>query len=139
MKSFAGRLAMTAGLMVMFTATTWTQAPNKPGEKSFSGAALFDNYCATCHGARATGDGPLAALLRKPPANLTLLARRNGGEFSPEMVARIIDGKKPLQGHGGGDMPVWGDAFDRSSDGAEATSAKIKALVSFLQSIQQKP
>jgi hypothetical protein len=55
------------------------------------------------------------------------------------MVARIIDGRKPLSGHGGGDMPVWGDAFGRSVDGPDTTPDKIAALVDYLESIQQKP
>jgi mono/diheme cytochrome c family protein len=115
------------------------QTPASPSEVRFSGRTLFENYCATCHGAGAVGNGPLSALLRKPPANLTLLAEKNGGTFSREMVARIIDGRKPLSGHGGGDMPVWGDAFDRSSDGASTTQAKIAALAAFIESIQKKP
>ena len=78
-------------------------------------------------------------MLRKTPANLTLLAKNNGGVFSPDLVARIIDGRNPVSGHGGGDMPVWGDAFSRSSDGPESTAGKIGALVKYLESIQQKP
>jgi mono/diheme cytochrome c family protein len=114
------------------------QTTASQGEVRFSGRTLFENYCATCHGATAVGNGPLSALLRKPPANLTLLAEKNGGSFSPEMVTRIIDGRKPLTGHGGGDMPVWGDAFDRSADGASTTQGKIAALTAFLESIQKK-
>lgn len=79
----------------------------------------------------------MAAMLRKQPANLTLLARKNGGVFSPEMVARIIDGSKPLAGHGGGDMPAWGDAFSRSADGPDTSPSKIAAIVKYLESIQK--
>ena len=141
MKSFAAFCATVIGLTVFAVATPSgePQGAIQLSAPIFSGAMLFDNYCATCHGAKAVGDGPLAQHLRRPPANLTLLAQRNGGTFSPEMVARIIDGRKPLAGHGGGDMPVWGDAFDRSADGEGATSLKIAALVEYLKSIQQKP
>lgn len=99
---------------------------------------MFVRYCSSCHGTSATGDGPLSTMLRKRPANLTLLARGNGGVFSAPMVLQIIDGRKPVPGHGGGDMPVWGDAFGRSSDGADATVAKLTALVKYLETIQQK-
>lgn len=137
MKSFAIRFAFVAALVGIFaTADGTAQVQGKP---TFSGAGLFANYCATCHGERALGDGPLAAMLRKRPANLTLLARSNGGVFSPEMVAQIIDGRKPLPGHGGGDMPAWGDAFARSAEGSEGISDKIRALVIYLETIQQKP
>ncbi|WP_114970871.1 c-type cytochrome [Rhodoferax ferrireducens] len=35
------------------------------------GAELFDQHCIACHGAGGKGDGPTAARLPKPPANLT--------------------------------------------------------------------
>jgi mono/diheme cytochrome c family protein len=151
MGNFASRLATVAGLVALATTTmTISGAAQAPGgttvpisiaeslPPTFSGATLFDDYCKTCHGVRGTGDGPLAKLLRKQPADLTLLARRNGGVFSPEMVTRIIDGRKPLGGHGGGDMPVWGEAFANTAEGAEATPRKIAALVNYLESIQQR-
>ena len=140
MKSFAA-FCIIVTVFALLAAATTSGAPQTTGRTTaaFSGAMLFDNYCATCHGAKATGDGLLAPHLRKQPANLTLLAQRNGGTFSREMVMRIIDGRKPLSGHGGGDMPVWGDAFDRSADGQDTTPTKIAALVVYLESIQRKP
>jgi mono/diheme cytochrome c family protein len=138
MKTFATRLALSGVLIAIASVSTGGAAQSK-GQLGFSGSGLFINYCATCHGESATGNGPLAAMLRKRPANLTLLARSNGGVFSPEMVARIIDGRKPLAGHGGGDMPAWGDAFARSAEGAENIPDKIAALVIYLETIQQKP
>jgi mono/diheme cytochrome c family protein len=105
-----------------------------------SGEALFKTYCASCHGKSAKGDGPLAGSLRQRPADLTLIARRNGGKFDADKVYRIIDGREPVKGHGGTDMPVWGDAFKRSVDGysEQAVKARIEALVDFLKSIQAK-
>jgi mono/diheme cytochrome c family protein len=143
MKCLAIRFATVCGLIVFVAATAIRagadQGTTQGSERRFVGSVLFTTYCATCHGERAKGDGPLAANLRKPPADLTLLARRNGGIFSAEMVARIIDGRKPLSGHGGGDMPVWGDAFGRTADGADTTPDKIAALVDYLRSVQQRP
>lgn len=138
MKAFAARLAFS-GVLIAIASVAIDGAAQNTGQPTVSGSGLFINYCATCHGESATGDGPLAKMLRKRPANLTLLARSNGGVFSPEMVARIIDGRKPLSGHGGGDMPAWGDAFARSSDGADNIPDKIAALVIYLETIQQKP
>lgn len=127
-------LAVTVG-----SARAAAQSANEPVAQPQLGSVVFTSYCATCHGKDATGNGPLAAMLRKTPANLTLLAKKNGGVFSSQIVARIIDGRDPVMGHGGGDMPVWGDAFSRSSDGPDATAGKITALVTYLESIQQKP
>jgi mono/diheme cytochrome c family protein len=143
MKRFVARVVIPVGLVAVFATITSTQGAtpgaNQESKMTFSGATLFDDYCKACHGVRAIGDGPLAKLLRRPPANLTLLARKNDGVFSAEMVSRIIDGRKPLAGHGGGDMPVWGEAFGKSVDGADTTPTKITALVAYLESIQQKP
>jgi mono/diheme cytochrome c family protein len=103
-----------------------------------SGSYLFRTYCAACHGKEAKGDGPLASELRFAPADLTLFAKRSGGVYPTEQVFRIIDGRKALKGHGGPDMPVWGDAFKGSADGLseEKVKEKIDALVDFLKSIQ---
>jgi mono/diheme cytochrome c family protein len=103
-----------------------------------SGRATFDTYCATCHGTSAKGDGPLASSMRRRPADLTRIAARNGGTFAPDEVTRIIDGRNPVRGHGGGDMPVWGDAFAKSIDPLPAEE-KIGRLVRYLESIQIKP
>ncbi len=131
MQNLLVRLGIAAGLTAALAASAAAQDPAQTPMEKPAGSALFASYCATCHGTSATGDGPLAAMLRKPPANLTLLARRNGGVFSPQMVERIIDGRHPLGGHGGGDMPVWGDAFGRTTDGPEKISAKIAALAEY--------
>lgn len=104
------------------------------------GSSLFRTYCAACHGVEAKGDGPIASSLRVAPPDLTLLAKRAKGTFPEEDVHRMIDGRKPVKGHGGPDMPVWGDAFKASKDGfsEEKVKDKIDALVDYLKSIQIK-
>jgi mono/diheme cytochrome c family protein len=107
-------------------------------EQAEVGSSVFKTYCASCHGAEAKGDGPLAQQMRTVPPDLTKVASRNKGKFDAEAVARIIDGRKPVKGHGGPDMPVWGDSFKQSRDGysEDAVKARIAALVEFLGSIQ---
>ena len=78
------------------------------------GADLFNTYCGSCHGRSAKGDGPIAEHLRSRPPDLTLIAKRGAGKFDADKVHRIIDGRNAVGGHGGPDMPVWGDAFKRS-------------------------
>ena len=77
----------------------------------------------------------------KKPANLTEIAKRNGGTFPAEIVFRTIDGKSPIRGHGGPDMPVWGDAFARSREAGDQDRVKavIQSLVDYLESIQVRP
>ena len=110
-------------------------------QKKFVGSELFRTYCATCHGTSGKGDGPLADALRKRPPDLTQFAKQNQDTFPSEKVRRIIDGREFVTGHGGPDMPVWGDAFARSREDAdpESVKQKIQAIVEFLQSIQQRP
>lgn len=103
-----------------------------------NGQAIFATYCATCHGTSAKGDGPLASTMRRRPADLTLITKNNRGTFPGDQVSRIIDGRNPEKGHGGGDMPVWGDAFARSAD-TMPVDEKIRRLVSYIESIQVKP
>jgi mono/diheme cytochrome c family protein len=102
------------------------------------GGSLFKTYCASCHGPEAKGDGPIAQHLRNAPPDLTRLAQRNKGKFDADKAGRIIDGREPVKGHGGPDMPVWGDAFKQSHEGysEEKVKARIAALVEYLESVQ---
>lgn len=55
-------------------------------------------------------------------------------------MPRIIDGRNPVKGHGGLDMPIWGDAFKDRKDGYSEASVKerIKRLTQHLESLQKK-
>ena len=104
-----------------------------------SGETLFRTHCSSCHGADAKGDGPLAQHLRFQPPDLTRLASRNGGKFPGETVSRIIDGRRAVKGHGGPEMPIWGDAFKDSREGYDekAVKVKIERIVHYLSSLQR--
>lgn len=97
-------------------------------------------HCAVCHGKSGEGDGPLADQLRFAPPDLTRLARRNRGKFDSEMVQRIIDGRWPVKGHGGPEMPVWGDVFlePRKGYSRDAIRQRIVELTAFLATIQKR-
>jgi mono/diheme cytochrome c family protein len=104
------------------------------------GASLYKTYCASCHGVAGKGDGPLADRLRYAPSDLTRLAKRAGGKFPSAKVYTVIDGRKAVKGHGGDDMPVWGDAFKASEERYDesAVRQRIAALVRHLELIQEK-
>ena len=87
------------------------------------------------------GDGPLAASMKRKPANLTEIAKRNGGQYPSDLVFLTIDGRQPVRGHGGPDMPVWGDAVERSREAGDQARVKavIQSLVDYLESIQLRP
>jgi mono/diheme cytochrome c family protein len=110
-------------------------------KQSVPGAEVYRTYCVACHGDSARGDGPLAASMKRKPANLTEIAKRNGGQFPSDLVFRTIDGSQPVRGHGGPDMPAWGDALMRSREAGDADSVKkvIQSLVDYLESMQLQP
>lgn len=60
--------------------------------------------------------------------------------FPRDQVYRIIDGRQPVKGHGGIDMPVWGDVFARSSEVSNeaAITQRIEALVRYLEGLQAR-
>ena len=132
-------LAVAAIALPWIVPVSASQQPPAAAKSIPAGSGLFATYCVVCHGANGKGTGPLADSLKRRPADLTLLAKNNGGTYPREMVAKIIDGREGVKGHGGGDMPVWGDAFERSADaGPQAVKDRIDALVEYLSSLQAK-
>jgi mono/diheme cytochrome c family protein len=132
--------AAVAGTAWLFAAPVTAQQTTETFDAGTSGAAVYKTYCAVCHGKEAKGDGPLAANLRHAPPDLTTLAKRNEGKFDGPSVHRIIDGRDPIKGHGGPDMPVWGDAFKNSTErySEKAVTQRIEALVEYLNTLQRK-
>ena len=134
----AGIVVLAAILLAPVTASAQADQPQK---QTTTGREVYRTYCATCHGTSAVGDGPLASNMVKKPANLTEIAKRNGGTFPSEQVFKTIDGRSPIKGHGGPDMPVWGEAFQRSREAGDQDRVKsvIQSLVDYLESIQVRP
>jgi mono/diheme cytochrome c family protein len=110
---------------------------NIPRTSSFSGTEMYRTWCASCHGAQGKGDGPAAAALKKPPADLTRLAKRNGGKFPTEKVRDYIDGTKAVAAHGSREMPVWGSFFRRTEDERSVTY-RVVTLATYVESLQEK-
>jgi mono/diheme cytochrome c family protein len=133
---------IVAGLLIIGAATR-VQAQSE-GRSVESGSELYKTYCTSCHGANAHGNGSVAIFLRVPPADLTQIAKRNKGVFDADRVYQIIDGRQPVKTHGRAEkseMPVWGDAFMKSSTTGgdeKVVSERIRALVQYLESIQDK-
>jgi len=109
------------------------------------GALEYENSCQACHGAKAKGDGPMAAFLTIPVPDLTTIAKRNDGRFPVAEVMEIIDGRRDVSGHGS-PMPVWGrrykaeagDNWGAWEPGAELFArSRILELTFYLQSIQE--
>ena len=138
---YAGLVASVLAAGILLAPGWATIASAQEYQQLAPGSEVYRTYCASCHGASARGDGPLASSMRKNPANLAELAKRNGGQFPSDLVFRTIDGRQPVRGHGGPDMPVWGDAFLKSREAGSADRVKslIQSLVDYLESIQLRP
>lgn len=129
-------MSFTFRPLALATLALVAHAPFAHGQSATTGGrSTFGMYCATCHGQTAKGDGPMAAVLTKRPADLTQISRRNGGTFPSEVIAKVIDGRTPVKGHGGGEMPVWGDAFSRSAD-PTPVAERIARVVAYLETVQ---
>lgn len=113
-------------------------APTKPGGAPAPDPGVYGVSGASCHGVDGKGDGPLAENLRFHPPDLSLVAKRNGGEYPAEKVLRIVDGRKPLPGYGGPDMPIWGDAFRNAETGYDDAKVKekVRSVVDYLRTLQ---
>ena len=104
-----------------------------------SGKEMFKAYCASCHGEKGKGDGPAAGALKTPPADLTQLAKTNGGKFPADRVASILRGQGTVTAHGNRDMPVWGPLFWQMSHGHETeVQQRIVNLTHYIESLQAK-
>lgn len=110
----------------------------------FYGKAEYQNSCARCHGQDAKGLDVMGDVLMKRPADLTVLARSNGGEFPYFRVVATIDGRYLVAAHGDRDMPIWGtifrdqgNKFFGSQGGEWAAEARIFALADYISSLQR--
>jgi mono/diheme cytochrome c family protein len=111
-------------------------------QEPIDGRQAFVADCAGCHGTDAKGDGPMAAQLTKPPANLTTLAARHGGTFPRDYVMSTIDGlardphfSTAMPEFGAGDM---GQTIMVEQDGLGIpVPERLLALTDYLETLQQ--
>jgi mono/diheme cytochrome c family protein len=105
-----------------------------------AGKELFGFYCASCHGSDGKGNGRVARALKTPPADLTLISRRNNGTFPRQRVVSAVTGStEPVTpAHGTKDMPVWGPIFQAIDTHDRQSGVRIANVVDYIESIQQK-
>jgi mono/diheme cytochrome c family protein len=103
-----------------------------------TGEQMFKQYCAACHGSDAKGMGPLAAVLKTAPPDLTTLAKRHLGKFPYDYVKNILAFGPGPSAHGSSDMPTWGPIFryyDKQNQ--RVVEQRIKNLCDYLASLQE--
>ena len=105
--------------------------------QTLDGKTMFHEYCAVCHGDTGKGTGPAADALKKAPADLTQIARKNSGTFPEIKVTRIITGEDETTAHGSRAMPIWGNIF-RSLSNKEGETLRVNALMRYIEQMQAK-
>jgi mono/diheme cytochrome c family protein len=104
-----------------------------------SGAEIYKQYCAVCHGNDLKGNGPAPGPFKRSPPDLTTLARRHDGKFPYAYVSNVLRNGINTPDHASAEMPVWGTLFttiDRS-DQAQVT-LRITNLTIYVESRQAK-
>jgi mono/diheme cytochrome c family protein len=142
--------AISTALFIVVTATLGCVDVACAQGGAVFGKEEFLNSCASCHGEKGKGDGPLAKFLAKAPSDLTTLSKKSGGVFPVANVYDVIDGRIQVMVHGPREMPVWGERYKRelksrtprgevSDDLAELmVRARILMLTEYLYSLQEK-
>ena len=106
---------------------------------SVRGPDLFRAHCAACHGPEGKGNSPVGAALKTKPADLTMLAKNNGGKFPTQRIQKFISGDDPsLLSHGTREMPVWGPIFHQIEEDQDFGNVRLQNLIKYLETIQQK-
>jgi len=100
------------------------------------GPQMFRAYCSPCHGMEGRGDGPAAPALKKQPADLTQLSRKNEGKFPRFRVANVIQGEGSGGAHGSREMPMWGSVF--RSLGSGTVKLRVDNLTNYIESLQRQ-
>jgi len=124
------------GLMILFVANI--PAKTKPVIGP-TGHDIYMDRCGACHGEYGKGDGPAVGALGDVPADLTLLAKMNGGAFPTERLRKIVGSEDVnIVAHGSREMPIWGELFHpKNAADQQIASEWFKKLAAYLESIQQ--
>jgi mono/diheme cytochrome c family protein len=142
LKSFALICFAIAGLRATPQAMPKTQEKTKEQLEqliySVKGPDLFRALCAACHGSDAKGNGPLVSALKAKPPDLTVLAKKNRGQFPSARARKTITGDDVLASHGSREMPIWGPIFHQIESDQDFGNVRLQNLTKYLESIQQK-
>jgi mono/diheme cytochrome c family protein len=139
-------LAICALGMFLVSAAGVAAQTKPPAEKQYEqlifsvrGPDLYHAHCAACHGPEGKGNGPVGAALKTKPADLTMLAKNNGGKFPTQRIQKFISGDDPsLLSHGTREMPVWGPIFHQVEEDQDFGNVRLQNLIKYLETIQQK-
>jgi mono/diheme cytochrome c family protein len=132
---FAACAAVSIGVAQQPT-TTIRPVPIKPISAA-SGEQMYHTYCASCHGANGTGNGPAAPALKVKLNDLTMLSQKNGGSFPEGKVVSALRFGVENSAHGNTQMPIWGDLFKTIGPSTDSVNQRISNLSDYLKKIQK--
>ena len=96
------------------------EGPSLAGDKGDTehGQAVYEMYCANCHGSKGKGDGPVGQALVPPAADLTTTKKKS----DPDLLDAIQNGKP------GTAMPPWK---------GDLSAQDIQDVLSYIKSFSQ--
>lgn len=129
-------------IIPLFAIAALLGAPASRAEEALtaaSGADLYAQLCASCHGPEGRGNGPVAATLETPPSDLTRITARHG-EFPDLDLFDMVDGRAVIPAHGSREMPVWGYELEaRTPDdmpGRAGAQEMLSRIIDYLRTLQ---
>jgi mono/diheme cytochrome c family protein len=132
-RGYSGKMLLTFFTLTSSTLTAWAQDPDY-------GATLYRQHCASCHGERANGNGPLAPALTVKPTDLRTITTRHQGDFPRDLLKRIIGGDEVIAAHGSRVMPIWGERLQEDVLGTVSkpvvARGRIGFLIDYLETLQ---
>lgn len=120
-KPFALLLVFGLSLLLLFACGGSSQTVELSAESpsnTQAGKTLYENFCLSCHGPAAKGDGPAASTLQPKPADLTALLQLEDDAY---FVSRISEGKN------GTAMVAWKNVL---------SEAQIWQIVAYLRTLK---
>jgi mono/diheme cytochrome c family protein len=128
-------------LLIIFFCAAWllyspvvSTSDDAKSENVDRGRMLYYQYCASCHGDDALGNGAAAAKKKCSPPSLKNL-KGSDGKFSLLKVQNTLKGNDEASKRGSSKMPNWEKYFENSKDKSSAT-LNIYALAKYLEAFQ---
>jgi mono/diheme cytochrome c family protein len=125
---------------VLTTAAILAQPPRKitvelQRTHPTNGAAMYQQYCGSCHGPNGAGNGQYAGMLSVQPTDLTQLKRLHGGRYPAVHVRGVLEWGT---GHANTPMPMWAgrlSRLDRQDRGL--AEIRMQNLINHIETLQQ--
>jgi high-affinity iron transporter len=127
-------IGMWLCLFLILVHALWAQV-SKPPQKSPEllnlGKKLYDQYCATCHGPKGDGKGPVGAALKPPPRDFNIPLKKwthAKGDLKKvfEVISKGIPNTSMVKWDHLSEQERWALAFYVTEFGAPKPSPKKK-------------